>query len=62
MKVFQFLVVTGEDDELFDSQEVYVAAKDLHAAINFIETNFPNYIIKMISVYDRSFYIAVDDD
>ena len=57
MKVFQFML--EKTDNLL---KVYVAAKDLHTAIKFIEMTHEDYDIKGIFIFEETFYIALDED
>lgn len=57
MRVFQFMLETSND-----LIKVYVAAKDLHNAIHFIESMYPEHIIKGIFIFEETFYIALDED
>lgn len=57
MKVFQFML--EKTDNLL---KVYVAAKDLHTAIKFIEMTHKDCDIKGIFIFEETFYIALDED
>ena len=57
MRVFQFMLETTND-----LLKVYVAANDLHSAINFIERTHKDCLIRGICIFEETFYIVLDDD
>lgn len=57
MKVFHLMMSKGSAKD-----EIFVAASDLKHALDFVETNFPEWKIQMIIILEESFFIAVDEE
>lgn len=57
MKVFHLMMSKGSAKD-----EIFVAASDLKHALDFVETNFPEWKLQMIIILEESFFIAVDED
>lgn len=57
MKLFEFLIETEHDID-----KIYIAAEDLHIALNLAEKLHGTDAIKAVMIYDEAFYIALKDE
>ena len=57
MKLFEFVIETEQNVD-----KIYIAAEDLHTALNLAEKLHGTDAIKAFMVYDEVFYIALKDE
>ena len=57
MNVYQIVMWKGTV-----SKEIYVAANDLCDAMALAETQFSEWKVKLITIHEQSFYIAINPE
>lgn len=57
MKLFEFVIETEHNVD-----KIYIAAEDLHTALNLAEKLHGMDAIKAFMIYDEAFYIALKDE
>lgn len=57
MKLFEFVIETEHNVD-----KIYIAAEDLHTALNLAEKLHGTDAIKAVMIYDEAFYIALKDE
>ena len=57
MKLFEFVIETEHNVD-----KIYIAAEDLHTALNLVEKLYGTDAIKAFMIYDEAFYIALTDE
>ena len=57
MKLFEFVIETEQNVD-----KIYIAAEDLHTALNLAEKLHGTDAIKAFMIYDEAFYIALTDE